>query len=182
MIEWKQVPGFEYYEASSTGLVRSIDRVVDRIRKGRTHQLPKKGKVITQQIDKQGYRVISINKKGFKIHRLVALAFLDNPDSKRCVNHKDGIKSNNNVNNLEWATHSENIKHAHRTGLKKPQQLGKSGRLHTRSMAILSIKDTAIIEHESKRLCAYYLGVDPNAVNMAVKRGYTCKGHKLYAL
>ncbi len=53
----------------------------------------------------------------FKIHRLVAEAFIPNPDKKKEVNHKDGNKLNNNVSNLEWATHLENMQHAVRTGL-----------------------------------------------------------------
>lgn len=58
------------------------------------------------------------------VHRLVALAFLPNPDSLPVVNHKDGNKHNNAVTNLEWATHSANSKHAHDTGLRPPTNVG----------------------------------------------------------
>jgi hypothetical protein len=72
---------------------------------------------------KNGYKTVDLYNKGFHkplyIHRLVALAFLPNPDDKRTVNHIDGIKTNNNVSNLEWATDSENIQHAYDTGLHK---------------------------------------------------------------
>lgn len=64
-----------------------------------------------------GYRVISISNGVHRIHRLVASLFIENPENKRCVNHKDGDKNNNCVNNLEWNTHSENTQHAMDTNL-----------------------------------------------------------------
>jgi hypothetical protein len=56
-------------------------------------------------------------KKAYKVHRLVAAAFIPNPEMKKCVNHKDGCKSNNCETNLEWVTHSENMQHAANQGL-----------------------------------------------------------------
>ena len=71
-----------------------------------------------------GYFTVNLCKNGnsklHTIHRLVALAFILNPENKRTVNHIDGIKTNNFVLNLEWNTHAENNKHAMDTGLKKP--------------------------------------------------------------
>lgn len=62
--------------------------------------------------DKNGYLIIYSNKKNYKVHRLVALTFIDNPFGKEEVNHKDMDKTNNKVENLEWATHLENMQHA----------------------------------------------------------------------
>jgi len=68
----------------------------------------------------KGYSKVTINKKNYFVHRLVAIAFLENPENKKIVNHIDGDKSNNHVSNLEWCTYSENSKHAYDIGIHKP--------------------------------------------------------------
>ena len=77
--------------------------------------------VILKHWNVQGYLFIQLaknnKKKSMSIHRLVAKAFIPNPYNKLTVNHKDGNKLNNCVDNLEWMTHSENMKHAWDTGL-----------------------------------------------------------------
>ena len=65
----------------------------------------------------EGYLTVGINRKQYKIHRLVATIFIPNPENKEQVNHIDGNKANNSVSNLEWSTRNENIKHAFATGL-----------------------------------------------------------------
>ena len=83
----------------------------------------KTGRVLKPCKDNHGYLMVVIHNNGkrktFKVHRLVAEHFIDNPDNKRCVNHKDGNKLNNDAPNLEWVTDSENMQHAHDTGLNK---------------------------------------------------------------
>lgn len=78
---------------------------------------------LKQHADGAGYLTVSLYKDGkkvcFKAHKLVALAFIPNPENKPTVNHKDGNKSNNHVSNLEWATRSENCQHAWDNGLNK---------------------------------------------------------------
>lgn len=187
MEEWKDIPGYdEYYQASNFGRIRSKDRIIKRTRNLKKHEYYREGRTLKPHVEGSGYWQVLIIFPGFrkhmKVHRLAAFAWLPNPLNKKCINHKDGNKANNCISNLEWVTHGENLVHAHLTGLKKPQQLGKRGRLHTRSQPVLSINQTAIIEHESKRLCAEYLRVDPSAIQQAVKKGHTCRGHKIYAL
>lgn len=84
------------------------------------------GKPIKQQIHKNGYYVYAMRPEGrkgackcIKIHRLIAEAFIPNPENKPFVNHIDGNKLNNNVNNLEWCTNQENVIHAYKMGLCK---------------------------------------------------------------
>ena len=109
---WKPVIGYEnYYEVSNFGRVRRIQ--TGRILKGST--------------DYDGYSLVGLylNQKVrmFRRHRLVAQAFIPNPDNKSEVNHIDGDKLNNFVGNLEWVSCQENIQHAWRTGLR--DEVGK---------------------------------------------------------
>lgn len=82
----------------------------------------KTGKVLKPSLQKNGYLTYTFCqnriRKTFRIHRLVALYFIDNPNNLPYVNHKDGDKTNNKVDNLEWCTAKENDDHARRTGLK----------------------------------------------------------------
>jgi hypothetical protein len=78
-------------------------------------------RIVKPYKNESGYLVFELKKdtvgKKHRLHRLVAEAFLQNPENKKCVNHKDGNKENNCVENLEWVTHSENMQHAAETGL-----------------------------------------------------------------
>lgn len=97
---------------------------------------------LKKNIGNSGYYGLTLCKNGvakrIEIHRLVALCHIPNPDNKQCVNHKDGDKKNNDVNNLEWVTYSENSKHARMMNLtpKPPSWRGKVGYDHNRSKSV----------------------------------------------
>lgn len=113
---WKPVKDFEgYYEVSNLGRVRSVDRVV--IAKNGTTQF-KKGTLMKPRPDRQGYIIValSINRHYITkcVHRLVAEAFIPNPDNLPQVNHIDEVKNNNVVSNLEWCTAKYNANYGDR--------------------------------------------------------------------
>lgn len=105
--EWRKVPEFEGYRVSSLGRIMSFRRRKTRILSSRS-------------TNTQGYIYVLfwVNGKSVcrYVHRVVASAFIPNPENKKCVNHIDGDIKNNLAINLEWSTHSENSKHSYRTG------------------------------------------------------------------
>lgn len=124
---WKPIKDYEgYYEVSNLGRIRSLDRYVNH--KSGTKYL-QRGIVMAPRF-RGGYVTTALSKFGHtkycRIHRLVAQAFIPNPENKPTVNHMDGNKMNNTVENLEWATQSENQLHAIRTGLVSQESLRKA--------------------------------------------------------
>lgn len=109
MIEiWKNVAGFDSYQVSNAGRVRSL-------KYGRVHVLSAGVNNVT------GYFTVNLSKGGViyprYVHRLVAEAFIENPEGKPQVNHVNGDKADNRAENLEWCTAFENLRHARATGL-----------------------------------------------------------------
>lgn len=107
------VKGYEgYYEVDQFGRVYGCDRVVHVEDNGREYDKPIKGKQLKQTTHSAGYKVVGLTKdgttKGTYVHRIVAEAFIPNPDNLPMVNHKDEDKSNNFVDNLEWCTAAYN--------------------------------------------------------------------------
>ena len=119
---WKDIPSYEgKYQISNFGNVKSLHFSGTNT----PHLLKLKN-------HKDGYKLVGLSngksgdKSFFAVHRLVAQAFIPNPENKETVNHIDGNKANNHVDNLEWATFQENMIHSFKTGLRKYKYTGKS--------------------------------------------------------
>jgi hypothetical protein len=119
---WKDIQGYEsLYQASNLSRIRSLDRII-YYSDGRINHT--KGKIINSYIDSSnGYSIIRLSKnnkiKRYKVHRIIAKLFLDNPNKYVQINHKDCNKTNNNIENLEWCNQSQNMKHAFANNLIK---------------------------------------------------------------
>ena len=123
---WKTIDGHEgVFECSSLGRIRSLERRLQIVRYEKLHTRLEPSKILKPKID-QGYFRIGLCLNGkrafFNVHRLVARAFIPNPENKPTVNHKNGIKTDNRVENLEWATISENTQHSFDNGLQVPRR------------------------------------------------------------
>lgn len=117
---WKDIKGFEgLYQVSDTGKVKRISSEVTSIT-GQKYIVP--GRMLKTTLTGRGYPTVTLSKQGkvkrYYVHRLVAEAFIPNPENKPTVNHINGNKLQSNVENLEWSTYSDNNQHAYNTGLK----------------------------------------------------------------
>jgi len=131
--EWKNIEEFTNYQASNTGKIRNTIFQNNIVKK-------EKIKEIIPHKQNSGYLIVSLYKNGKhynrSVHRLVAQTFISNPNNLQQVNHKDGNKENNCVDNLEWCTQSENMKHAYKNGLTKAQATGRYGKNNLKAIKI----------------------------------------------
>jgi hypothetical protein len=145
--EWKDIEGYYgYYQISNFGKIKSLPRVLkNRI---------KKETILKQNINNHGYVALALTiyskSKRFLVHRLIAEAFIPNPEKKDQVNHINGIKTDNRIENLEWNTSSENNNHAFNIGLR----IAKSGINHYASKIVLNLENG--IYYDTLKDAAFY--------------------------
>lgn len=133
-----KIKDFPDYYATDTGCIYSR-------RAGKYYNAGHRIKKVSLRISNRGYLLCDFY-KGYRrytknIHRLIAKAFIPNPENKPEINHKNGNKTDNRVENLEWCTRSENMKHLYSVLGKKSPGIGRFGKLNHRSKAVAQIKD-----------------------------------------
>lgn len=183
--EWCDVIGTDgAYQISNAGRVRSVDRFVNAA-KGSKRMV--RGRIIKPHTLKSGYVVVHMSKRTAYIHRLVAQAFIPNPDSLPCVDHIDGNKGNNRVENLRWCTNKENTIYAIENGLFNPSETYKAfhateagRRLEERLRQARSrpvIRDDGV-EYPSVKAAADAIGYNSSSINdVLMGRAKKCDGH-----
>ena len=163
MEEWRKIPGYETYEVSNTGKVRTNNWMNHGVQKEMSPSIWNKSYQVN--LFKDG------KQKCMRVHRLVAMAFIPNPENKPEINHIDGNRLNNIVSNLEWCTRAENLAHEHRTNLGDNAKEGlRKCSIAKRKAVIAYFKDGTTKEYESIQEAGRQLGIDPSKICACAKR------------
>lgn len=171
MEEWRDIVGYEgLYQVSNQGRVRSLDREVIY---PDGHIQKYKGKVIYGYKNDNGYIMVTLKGKSYRVHRLVAEAFIPNPENKPDIDHINTIRTDNRVENLRWATRSENMKNTLTRQKCSESRKGKyEGLDHNRAKSIVCLFPTGVV---TGIMCISemedFLGIDRGTIRRLMKKG-----------
>lgn len=173
---WLPVVGYPHYEVSNFGRVKSIDKHVQYKRRNKSGNIALenafiKGIILKPGSNKKGYWSVALSRfdeslrksdtKTIAVHRLVAMAFIGNPENKPSVNHIDCNKKNNCVSNLEWSTQKENVAHAKINNKIKTGDGSPVAKINSDNVRL--IRSLSVVGH-SNRAIADILGVSPSCI------------------
>ena len=179
-VDFKDVPTFHGYQASRDGVIRrKPSKLVNKL----GNEMRLRCMVMKPRPDKDGYLHISVTINGRhmtpSVHKMVALTFIPNPENKPTVNHKDGNKRNNTVENLEWATVEEQNHHAIATGL-------RDGSMKAAWQMSKKLSSKSIYCVESNRIYPSYisaireLGISYDVIRKSIVDAVSVKGYTFY--
>lgn len=169
---WVPINGFEgIYEVSGRGRFRSIGRVTKVTGNRRFDHTTLETKFIMGSVGGDGYVALTLRKDKrsckMKAHRAIALAFIPNPENKPFINHKNGIRTDNRLENLEWCTPSENIFHSYRVLGNRKNDVWFKGADHPSSKPIIAtdLSTGESLRFESIRIAVCALNIDASTIS-----------------
>lgn len=149
MEEYREIKNFPNYQVSNLGNIKNL-----------------KGKLLSKYVSKKGYVVVCLykNNKGTTktVHRLIAQAFIPNPENKPYINHIDSNRANNDIKNLEWCTQSENLKHGYKYGKVRPPR-------NDRKIIMMDMNENYITTFDSIKKAANFIDGDPSHITKVLK-------------
>lgn len=175
---WRDINGYEnMYQVSNLGNVRALEMFSFRKRFGKIYKYKLNAKNIKICNHDKGYSVVSLKCKNFYVHRLVAMAFLENKKNYKEVNHIDFNKKNNVVSNLEWCTHSMNMKHSYDNGSLLDAQKTRAKRMSGEKCNLTKHSRSTVIKIRNLYDCGYrpidisrLLGISVHSIKGIVHR------------